>query len=147
MVTVSKGESIKCMPIMLLLQIVSHHALQSTVIFSGHNVMRELQLLHHIRMCRIVLLRTTKTLAAFCLGKATKWKQLHTDETGHCQKQLVNVFINIINEAGDLKSISLSGSIIAEDSTTEEQSRAIIAFFGKTERLLRDRRRLHLRCS
>ncbi len=49
-------------------------------------------------------------------------KQLHTDETGCRQKQLVNVVINIVNEHGDLKSICLSGSIIAEDSTAEEQS-------------------------
>jgi hypothetical protein len=48
MVTMSKGESITCVPIMLLSQIVSHHALQSTVIFPGHNVIRELPLLHHI---------------------------------------------------------------------------------------------------
>ncbi len=122
MVTMSKGESITCVPIILLSQIVSHHALQSTVIFPGHNVICELPSLHHIRMCRIVLLRTTKTLAVFCLGKATKWKQLHTDDTGRHQKQLENVVINIIYEAGDLKSICLSGSIIAEDSTAEEQS-------------------------
>jgi hypothetical protein len=51
---------------------------------------------------------------------------------------LVNVVINIINEAGDLKSICLSGSIIAKDSTMEEQSRAIIASFGKAGHLLRD---------
>ncbi len=60
------------------------------------------------------------------------------DETGRRQKQLVNVVINIINEAGDLKSICLFGLIIAEDSTTEEQSRAIIASFGKAGHLLHD---------
>jgi hypothetical protein len=49
-------------------------------------------------------------------------KQLHTDKTGCCQKQLVNFVINIVNEHGDLKSICLSGSIIADDSTAEEQS-------------------------
>jgi hypothetical protein len=54
------------------------------------------------------------------------------------KKQLVNVVINIINKAGDIKSICLSGSIIAEDSTAEEQSQAIIASFGEAGRLLRD---------
>ena len=88
-------------------------------------------------MCQIILLHTTKTLAAFCLGKARSWKQLHTDETGHCQKQLVNVVINIISECGDLRSICLSGSIIAEDLTAEEQSRSIIASFGEAGQLLR----------
>ena len=64
--------------------------------------------------CRTLLLRMTKTLAAYQLGKERSWKQLHTNETGRRQKQLVNVVINIINESGDFKSICLSGSIIAE---------------------------------
>jgi hypothetical protein len=57
---------------------------------------------------------------------------------GRRQKQLVNDVINIINEAGDFQSISLSGSIIAEDSTVEEQSQAIIASFGEAGQLLRE---------
>ena len=85
-----------------------------------------------------LLLRTTKTLAAYQLGKERSWKQLHTDETGRRQKQLVNVVINIINESGHFKSICLSGSIIAEDSTAEEQSRAIIASFGEAGQLLQE---------
>jgi hypothetical protein len=48
------------------------------------------------------------------------------------------VVINIINESGHFKSICLSGSIIAEDSTAEEQSRAIIAFFGEAGQLLQE---------
>jgi hypothetical protein len=88
--------------------------------------------------CRTLLLRTTKTLAAYQLGKERSWKQLHTDETGRRQKQLVNVVINIINESGDFKSICLSGSIIAEDSTAEEQSRSIIASFGEAGQLLHE---------
>jgi hypothetical protein len=55
--------------------------------------------------CRTLLLRTTKTLAAYQLGKERSCKQLHTNETGRQQKQLVNVVINIINESGDFKSI------------------------------------------
>jgi hypothetical protein len=66
------------------------------------------------------------------------WKQLHTDKTGRQQKQLVKVVINIINEAGDFQSICLTGSIIAEDSTAEEQSRAIIASFGEAGQLLHE---------
>jgi hypothetical protein len=89
-------------------------------------------------MCQILLLCTTKTLAAFCLGKATLWKQLHTNKTGCCQKQLINVIINIVNECGNFKLICLSGSIIAEDSTIEEQSQVIIASFGKAGHLLHD---------
>ena len=66
------------------------------------------------------------------------WKQLHTDKMGRRQKQLVNSVINIINEAGDFQSICLSGSIIAEDSTAKDQSRAIIASFGESGQLLRE---------
>jgi hypothetical protein len=50
----------------------------------------------------------------------------------------VNVVINIINDTGDLKSICLSGSIIAEDLTAQEQSRSIIASFGEAGQLLRE---------
>jgi hypothetical protein len=50
----------------------------------------------------------------------------------------VNAVINIINESGDFKSICLSGSIIAEDSTAEEQSRSIIASFGEAGQLLHE---------
>ena len=46
--------------------------------------------------------------------------------------------INIINESGNFKSICLSGSIIAEDSTAEEQSRSIIASFGEAGQLLHE---------
>jgi hypothetical protein len=88
--------------------------------------------------CRTLLLHSTKTLAAYQIGKQRSWKQLHTDETGRRQKQLVNVVINIINESGDFKFICLSGSIIAEDSTAEEQSRSIIASFGEAGQLLHE---------
>jgi hypothetical protein len=139
LVSVTKGEQTTCIHMFLIL--LSLHCiltLLSTVVFPNHNVIRELPSLRHIRMCRTVLLRTTKTLAAYRLGNATSWKQLHTDETGRQQKQLVNVVINIVNEGGDFKSICLSGSIIAEDSTAEEQSRAIIASFSEAGQLLQE---------
>jgi hypothetical protein len=52
------------------------------VIFPGHNIIPELPSLRHIRNCRILLLLTTKTLAAYQLGKERSWEQLHTNETG-----------------------------------------------------------------
>ena len=39
---------------------------------------------------------------------------------------------------GELRSICLSGSIIAEDSTAENQSRAIIASFTESAKLVAD---------
>jgi hypothetical protein len=116
----------------------SHKDHCSNSYIPGHDIICELPSLRHIRNCCTLLLRTTNTLAAYQLGKERSWKQLHTNETGRQQKQLVNVVINIINESGDFKSICLSGSIIAEDSTAEEQSRSIIASFGEAGQLLHE---------
>ena len=44
----------------------------------------------------------------------------------------------ILDTNGKLKSICLSGSIIAEDSTAENQSRAIISSFTESAQLLAD---------
>jgi hypothetical protein len=51
---------------------------------------------------------------------------------------LVNVIIGLLGTDGKLKSICLSGSIIAEDSTAENQSRAIISAFTESAQLLAD---------
>jgi hypothetical protein len=45
---------------------------------------------------------------------------------------MVNVVAGLLGSDGILKSICLSGSIIAEDSTAENQSRAIISSFHKS---------------
>jgi hypothetical protein len=87
---------------------------------------------------RTVVLRVTKTLAALRIGKSPTWKQLHTDETSRRQISLVNVVVGLLGSDGALRSICLSGSIIAEDSTAENQSRAIIATFTESAKLLAD---------
>jgi hypothetical protein len=87
---------------------------------------------------RSVLLRTTKSLVAYRLGSADAWKQLHTDETSRRQISLVNVVVGLIGSDGIMKSICLSGSIIAEDSTADNQSRAIISSFTESAQLLAD---------
>jgi hypothetical protein len=51
---------------------------------------------------------------------------------------MVNVVAGLLGSDGILKSICLSGSIIAEDSTAENQSRAIISSFHKSSQLLAD---------
>ncbi len=51
------------------------------------------------------------------------WTQLHTNETGWHQTQLITAIINIIDENdGVFKSICLLSLIIAEDGTADEQS-------------------------
>jgi hypothetical protein len=104
----------------------------------GHDVVRELPCLKTIRNMRTVVLRVTKTLAALRIGKSPTWKQLHTDETSRRQISLVNVVVGLIGSDGALRSICLSGSIIAEDSTAENQSLAIIATFTESAKLLAD---------
>ena len=104
----------------------------------GRDIVRELPCLRSIRNMRTVVLRVTKTLAAFRIGKSPKWTQLHTDETSRRQISLVNVVVGLLGSDGVLKSICLSGSIIAKDSTAENQSRAIIASFSESAKLLHD---------
>ncbi len=104
----------------------------------GRDIVRELPCLKSIRNMRSTVLRVTKSLAAYVLGSADSWKQLHTDETSRRQISLVNVIIGLLGTDGKLKSICLSGSIIAEDSTAENQSRAIISAFTESAQLLAD---------
>ena len=104
----------------------------------GHELVCELPCLKTIRNMWTVVLRVAKTLAALRIGKSPTWKQLHTDETSHRQISLVNVVIGLLGSDGVLRSICLSGSIIAKDSTAENQSRAIIASFTESAKLLAD---------
>ena len=106
--------------------------------FHGHDIVRELPCVKSIQNMRSTLLQTTKSLAAYRLGSADSWKQLHTDETSRRQISLVNVVVGLLGTDGVLKSICLSGSIIAEDSTAENQSRAIISSFNESSQLLAD---------
>ena len=48
----------------------------------------------------------------------------------------MNVVMSIVDEDEKLKPICLSGSIIAKNSTAEEQVKAIIAQFRESGRLL-----------
>jgi len=104
----------------------------------GHELVCEQPCLKTIHNMRTVVLRVTKTLAALRIGKSPTWKQLHTDKTSRRQISLVNVVIGLLGSDGVLRSIFLSGSIIAEDSTAENQSRAIIASFTESAKLLAD---------
>ncbi len=84
------------------------------------------------------MLGKTKSLAAYWIGSVDAWQQLHTDETSRRQISLVNVVVGLIGSDGILRSICLLGSIIAEDSTADNQSRAIISSFTESAQLLAD---------
>ena len=108
------------------------------VLHSDIDIVRELPSLKHIKSLRTVLSTITKTLAAYVLGHARNWKQLHTDETSRRQISIVNVVISIINNDNELRTICMSGSIISKDGTADEQSRAIISAFNDSGRLLQE---------
>ena len=111
----------------------------SRVLHSELNIVRELPSLKHIKIMRTVLSTVTKTLAAYRLGHARNWRQLHTDETSRRQVLTVNVVISIINNDNQLCTICMSGSIISKDGTADEQSHAIINAFSDCGRLLKER--------
>ena len=69
----------------------------SRALHSKQDIVRELPSVQHIKNMRTVLSIITKTLAAYRLGHATNWKQLHTDETSRRQVSIVNVVISIIS--------------------------------------------------
>ncbi len=85
-----------------------------------------------------MLLYCTKALAAYQLGHAKDWIQLHTDETSRRQVSIVNVVISILSDDNALKMICMSGSIISKDGTADEQRRAIIGAFNESGRLLQE---------
>jgi hypothetical protein len=112
------------------------------VIHPTIDVVKELPCIKHIKNLRTVLSYNTKALAAYRLGNAKVWNQLHTDETSRRQSSIVNVVISILECDNQLKTICLSGSIIPLDGTAEEQSRAIIASFHESGKLLKEWREM-----
>ena len=110
----------------------------SRVLNSELDIVRELPSLEHIKNLRTVLSTVTKTLAAYRLGRARNWRQLHTDETSRRQVSIVNVVISIISNDNELHTICMSGSIISKDGTADEQSHAIISAFHDSGRLLQE---------
>ena len=107
------------------------------VVFSHQDIVLELPSLTHIKNLWTTLSLITKTLDAYSLGNAKDWKQMHNDKTSRWQKSLVNIVMTIVDQDDNLKTICLSGSIIAEDKSADEQSRAIIGHFDGVGRLLK----------
>ncbi len=122
----------RCPPVSIQASILA----MARFFFHGQDVVCELPCLKSIWNMQTVLLRTTKPLAAYRLGSADAWQQLHTDKTSLRQISLVNVVVGLIGSDGILRSICLLGSIIAEDSTAENQSRVIISSFTESSQLL-----------
>ena len=100
------------------------------------DIVQELPSLRHIKYFRTMLWKVTKTLAAYQLGNAADWKQLHTDETSHHQTALINVVKSFLTLDNKLKTICLNGAIMAEDGTIESQCHAIIESFHDCAKLL-----------
>ncbi len=105
------------------------------VIMPNFEVIKELPRLCYIS--RTTLWLVTKTLAAYQLGNAKDWKQLHTDETSRCQTSLVNVVMSYLKEDDEFRTICLNSAIIAENGMASSQSRAIIGSFQESATLLK----------
>ena len=86
------------------------------------NVVKELLSLQHIKKLCTHLWLVTKTLAAYQIGIAKGWKQLHTDETSCHQTSLVTVVMSFLMEDDKFKTVCLNGAIISEDGTAAAQS-------------------------
>ena len=108
------------------------------IIHPTYDVVKELPSLRYIQRSRTVLLWVTKTLAAARIGNAKSWKQGHTDETSRRKKSIVNLVMTVLQNDDKLKTICLSGCIIAKNSTADEQARAIIGQFRESGRLLKE---------
>ena len=106
------------------------------VVLPNQNIVIELLSLKHTKKLQTVLSLITKSLAVYSLGNAKVWKQLHMDETERRRTSLVNVVMKLLDNDDNLKTICLSGSIIAEDKSSEEQSSSVISYFDKAGRLL-----------
>ncbi len=109
-------------------------------------VIKELPSLRYIRNSRTTLWLVTKTLAAYQLGKAKDWKQLHNDETSRRQTSLVNVVMSYLTEDDEFRTICLNSAIIAENGMASSQSRAIIGSFKESATLLKNGMTKQLNC-
>ena len=121
------------------------HAM-AKVIIPNFEVIKELPSLRYIRNSRTTLCLVTKTLAAYQLGKAKDWKQLHTDETSRWQTSLVNVVTSFLMEDDEFQTIGLNSTIIAENGMASSQSRAIIGSFKESATLLKNGMTKQLNC-
>ena len=83
------------------------------VVFPNKKNLIELPSLKHIKNLQIVLSLITKSLVAYSLGNSKVWKQIHTYETERHRTSLVNVVMTLLDNDDNLKTVCLSGSIIA----------------------------------
>ena len=70
-----------------------------------------------IREQRIPMQVANTILAAYKLGKATKWTQLYIDGTSRRQTSFQNLIIDVEYEDGSKESIIVSSGIFSEDET------------------------------
>jgi hypothetical protein len=66
-------------------------------IFPDYNIVKEIPSLKHIKNLRTAMYTVAKTLAAYQLGKAKAWRQLHSDETSQRQTSLLNLLMGIVH--------------------------------------------------
>ena len=106
------------------------------VLHPGIDVIKELPSLKHIKNLRTTLGLLTRSLAAYQIGNANAFKQLHTDATNLHHTSLVNVVMGFLADDAKFRTICLDGAIIAEDGTAEKSSRAVLWYFEESSELL-----------
>ena len=107
----------------------------ASILFPNGASVLELPSTSFVRECRTLLVHTTKTLAAYTLGKVDKYDELFNDGTSRRQTSIENVIIGYMTENG-FKTVTLSTSILAEDETAQACLEAVMATFKEGRDLL-----------
>ena len=100
-----------------------------------YDLVRELPGDSFTHECRSVLAVHTKTLGAFQIAAAAEWIEHKSDETSRRGVTFGNSIVRIAGDHG-YKNVALSSSIVAKDSTGEEQVLAIERTFAEGRELL-----------
>eukprot|EP00985_Skeletonema_marinoi_P013178 scaffold6499_cov134-Skeletonema_marinoi.AAC.1 len=102
----------------------------------------ELPSVWYIRRVRTMLLTVTQVLAAYRLGKAKKWGQLHTDMTSRRQVHFLDLLLSYSDGDSDneheYKTVLMSCCIFPEDETAKQQIESIDNFLKEQGALLEE---------
>jgi hypothetical protein len=118
------------------------------LMFGGKIEIEELPSVWYIRRVRSILLTVAELLAAYRLGNAIKWGQLHTDMTTRRQIPFLNLLLSYLPEGNhkyNFQTVLMSCCIHPEDETAEAQISAIVDHLDRTGKLLQKWQETHNR--
>ena len=111
------------------------------ILLPNHSMIKELPSQNFLRVTRSVMSNTTKTLAAYQLGKQEHWTQVHDDGTSRRGDTIQNVVVGFQSEAG-YQTICLNNAILSEKDTARSITDAIIMSFKEAGDLLNEWRKV-----